>query len=662
MMAARNVTIAPSARGDAVRIVRPPTPRPARVDPEGLSLEEQAHALLASIEARVGIPAYTHATFGDSASMSMDPDPAPAPAPSYATNTSRFDRFARESNPWAIAATTDHSLNAPSNLLSDATVAPRPFQRHNAFIGSRSPPASPVPAQSLLSRIAPARTSAFGNPTPTPLNQEPAPSHTANAFDRYAQQSNPWAVPSGGAFGEPTPAPEPAPPTFGYTSAIFGDSASASVPLETATPAFAPFATPAPAEGQHQPYQTQQYYAPQQEFSQQSYAQGHGHYFDQSQQQQQQQMHFPPQEMPSVFQPEYTMPQPHQYTSHEPQFLAPPVLSPEQLAYLAAQCTSPADLVELLEHARQLGYLQAEHEYVAALQVLQAHQEYWYQQQCLDQQQGVYQQHEQHETHAPAPSLLFGPAGCPPRRVVVEVECGLTEEELGVEAPAQPEWWAGVAAAQEWHEASDNSGLSYHIESEEEEGDVDVEMDLEENGDYIEEAYVRGQDAEERRAMARVGQAIQANWRNNYMGRPPVRRRTALQERATSSALASFSGQVASTSFSFSDAASSSSSASDLDLGPQPPSPSAHDPSWSDSDSASSEDSEADSDSEEVDNDDGSEYSFSSHSSHSSSGHLTAHPRARTRASPYPRPRSRPARSCRGLIDSMAWLIGRVGA
>jgi hypothetical protein len=133
--------------------------------------------------------------------------------------------------------------------------------------------------------------------------------------------------------------------------------------------------------------------------------------------------------------------------------------------------------------------------------VLQAHQEYWYQQQCLDQQQGVYQQHEQHETHAPAPSLLFGPAGCPPRRVVVEVECGLTEEELGVEAPAQPEWWAGVAAAQEWHESSDNSGLSYHIESEEEEGDVDVEMDLEENGDYIEEAYVRewGQDAEERR-------------------------------------------------------------------------------------------------------------------------------------------------------------------
>ncbi|KAF7362817.1 hypothetical protein MVEN_00631500 [Mycena venus] len=373
-------------------------------------------------------------------------------------------------------------------------------------------------------------------------------------------------------------------------------------------------------------------------------------------------------------------------------------LSPEQLAHLATQCTSSEDVVQLLEYARQMGYAEALGQYVP-----------------LGVSEGMYAQQEYAHlpdntpapaplpTPTPAPSLLYGPQGCPARR---EVACPVDVDVGALPAPAQTEWWASIAAVRECRERDEDVGwVGYHIgvdwdgddEGEEEGGEWEweVDEDEDEDGDGEED---EGEEEENAaacevsfalKAMARVGQAIRANWRENYMraGAGQARRRTGGLGQANTVWVAPGAPWSEGLHESISDLRSGYTDAPPLhpQAPPRPqPQPQSHSQSQTASASSSrrrvrfsarvdvfgsdSDSSSSDYDSDASWEDEGSESPFESRSSpfHSPWRSHSRYPSARPRVSPYPesqarsRARARPVRSCRGIMDSLAWVMGRV--
>ncbi|KAJ7434471.1 hypothetical protein FB451DRAFT_1379811 [Mycena latifolia] len=227
----------------------------------------------------------------------------------------------------------------------------------------------------------------------------------------------------------------------------------------------------------------------------------------------------------------------------------------------------------------------------------------------------AYLAQQQHFTEVPAPppSLLFGAGGCPVQRTFAPED--ISAVTLEAVAPAQGAWWADVAAVSHspprWRE---------RVEVEDRSVPRAVEVEVE------------GEDEEwesEAREFASVGRAIREDWSAYACPRRRLGR---------------------------------------SNLRPQPqrsPSPSALESDASDSDYEQDEDEDGASSSSESDVASNSGYSSSSSSRYvypaSARACSAPYPQHRpSRSQTQPPPRQRQSRSCRGLLDSVAWLFARV--
>ncbi|KAJ7606965.1 hypothetical protein DFH06DRAFT_1250534 [Mycena polygramma] len=379
------------------------------------------------------------------------------------------------------------------------------------------------------------------------------------------------------------------------------------------------FPSPYAAE-QQQPQHYSQFPSSQQDVFGQTQAQSQsGDPFAQDQQ-------YPPYTSTQQYPTSHSSPSPYTYTDSAPA----PAPSPEDLARLAAQCTSPEDYARFGLYASAMGYAVdwralGEGPWGRAVYA----EEYGYGS-AYDEMGSAQQQHGQAEAQpVPAFSLLYGPHGCPPRRVrSMEAEVKLAE--VGISDEDQAEWWAAKAKEREVKQAH----------GEEEDG-VEVEVHdapkARAQTRTDRQAYLAAQESKQRdlEAYALVGHAKRTQFRNGYLAlgmkyRPTKRARSAEAwadvERRRCAAFGAF------------------------EAGGK-----------SGSDTGSDEDEDEDGE--------GSEYSTSSSSSSSSA----YSPSRRTYPSPYARPsssssssspsraRARATRSCRGLLDSVVGFFGRIG-
>ncbi|KAJ7718719.1 hypothetical protein DFH07DRAFT_1068001 [Mycena maculata] len=494
---------------------------------------------------------------------------ATAPKPS-SRSTSQWTSHVDSSGTVRIVRPLLPRLTAPSDLASAEAFLRAEFPHVSTFGSSQS--SSPFGSSQPVSVFAPSQAAPAPAPAPASGFVNPPPSISASGFEKFGDV-NPWAVPPRGEEYAPPPEDEcvmePLPESTSQPQYTFQQQHSSQ--SETKYNPFAGFEQPPPQ--QHTSISASDMFVPP-AFS-----------FDPT-----------PVFPPSHNQPTHTAFTNPQQPQYAPAFV--PALSYEQpqhspppfdLAYLAAQCASPADIAQLVRLVAQAGYLHALE--AAGYNLMESAPAYG------GAQQPIYVAQELEQ--AQPVSLLYGAGGCPERRrgnVAVDWEMGpqVGGAEAGVEAPAQDGWWAARAAVARSPATGRRQGVSHpqtrklavpvvvEAESASEASDSEAEMD-------------------ERVAMAYVGHRIREDFRE-YVG-----------------------AKARESPFEFEDTSSEGSSES------------------SDEDDAAS---------------------LSGSDSSSSSGRRNRY-RTSPRSHPYERPPSRPSpsrrpRSCRGLVDSFAWVFGRV--
>ncbi|KAJ6592422.1 hypothetical protein B0H19DRAFT_1087806 [Mycena capillaripes] len=407
------------------------------------SLQEQAGEVIAEVAASVLAPnstpnAFTgkHSAWNAPASAFAQRPPTPTPTLTSTTTANAFEHYARRTHP-----------SAPALVGNGDSLAAQ--------------------AKALLARIEAQTYPKLVSASASAAMEHESSSHIANAdgcnpFERYAQES-PWAHASITAAAvadvqqqeqEHDVIPDAGNAFERYAQASPRAHASAAavadvqqqqeqehntMPIANAGNAFERYAQANPWAHVQQSYpppqpQSQSHYQPQYQPSQ-----------DQQHQAQTQEQEYTHTPMYYAGREAYDagmeQEQIHFDSDFEQTTAFPPVLTLEHLAHLAhlaAQCTSPADFVQLarLTPEELLGYL------VECAQ--QQQQDVYYAHPHVQPQQTY--DYAPTSTSSSSPSLLFGPQGCPtPARPEEEVEV----EVVSLETEAQTEWWAAVGGETE---------------------------------------------------------------------------------------------------------------------------------------------------------------------------------------------------------------------
>ncbi|KAJ7133363.1 hypothetical protein C8R44DRAFT_870771 [Mycena epipterygia] len=350
-----------------------------------------------------------------------------------------------------------------------------------------------------------------------------------------------------------------------------------------------------------------------------------------------------------VLQPQQQYPSEQQYTSEQyisapTTFAAPafhPVtslppgwesqllqtLSPELLRSLTpehlAQCTSPEAFAQLIALARNAGWaddMQALSQHFSTASPFYA-PPHFFAPPPFSSPSPYFTSPPPAYTPAP-PSLLFGPAGCPSPRAAVEVVD--VAMDIDEEAVPQDEWWAEFKRVT----ASERRRRARVWEEEEQEQEClqareerERERELEEREWELERQQRERKARYERDAMADVGRALNVGW---YAYACPRGRRAAFSYEYDSSSDGSDSGSDTDNGYSSSSSSSESSESSSRRRTPA--------------------------------------VSPRARAAPYPSPRASPYPSQSPRASPHSQPRTPPrstTRSCRGLVDSVAWLFGR---